>query len=243
MSKSIFSYLNLSDRYERKARLLPAVLTLLLLAPPLIVLELTVSNWVGTLLGGGGVSAVMAVALSHLSSAFGNRYQQYLWPLWPHDSPTNIWLSPDNSFRSAQQKKIWYGAIHRLTGLNIEEAIKAGDHEELKAVINDAVTSIRNQLWSLDIAVRLQINNEDYGFARNLAGLRWVWVVFSTISATSCWVLFYMSRGELIWAIISSIFLIISIILGFFVLPEYVKQKALHYAESFFAAMIELDKS
>lgn len=241
MSKDLLSYLNLSDRYERKARFLPALLTLVLLAPPFVVLGFPVSGWVTSLLSGGGLSAVIAVFLSHLASAFGNRYQQKVWPDWPHDSPTNVWLRPEDSSRSKQQKQIWYRAIERLTGLNVEAAIESNEPNEVRATINDAIAGIRNRLWSLEATKRLKLHNEDYGFARNLAGLRCVWVVFSSLSSVACWALLYSSNGELLWAVVSTAGLVVSIVLGYFVLPGYVERKAYHYAESFFAALVELD--
>ena len=243
MSANWLTYVSLSDSYERKTRFLPAVLTMLFLTPILFALKLPVPNWLSAILSGVGISAVISVGLSHIASAFGNRFQRRLWPRWPHDAPTNVWLNPKDTTRSKQQRALWYGVLRRLTDLDIESAIVGGDEGDIEAVINDAVTNLRNQLWSSEVARRLRIHNEDYGFARNFAGLRSVWLIFSLVSTLACWLGFVVSYIDLNWPLVSTAITMIAFVLAFRVLPEYVRRKAYHYAETFFAAASELDKT
>ena len=46
------SFLNLTDAYERRARFMPAALTLLILVPTAIVLGIPLVGWMTTLLAG-----------------------------------------------------------------------------------------------------------------------------------------------------------------------------------------------
>lgn len=243
MTKSWLNYLNLSDDYERRARFLPAVLSLVPLLPLGLALGLPVSTWFQTLLGGTGLAAVLSVGLSHLASAFGNRFQEHLWPRWPHDSPTNRWLHPDDATRSAQQKKTWHSAIKRLTSLDIAAAAGASDSTELEAVINDSVTQLRNLLWQSEFADRLEIHNRDYGFARNLTGLRPVWLIFSVVSTAICWVAYLTAAAQLLWPVTTPVITVAAFVLAFSILPDYVRRKAHHYAETFLTTVLDLDRA
>ena len=243
MTKSWLDYLSLSDDYERRARFLPAVLSLVVLFPLAPALSLPLVDWFTALLGGTGIAAVLAVGLSHLASAFGNRLQQQLWPRWPHDSPTNQWLYPDDITRSAQQKKTWYAAIKRLTNLDIQAAAVAADHAELEAVINDAVAGLRNRLWQSEYSERLRIHNREYGFARNFTGLRPVWLGLSLVSAVTCWIAYFFAVAQLLWPVTATVITGVAFVLAFAVLPDYVRRKAHHYAETFLAAVLDLDSA
>jgi len=240
--KSWLSYVNLSDPYERKARFIPGFLSLLFLLPASAAFEDIISLWIKTLLAGVGVGAIISVGISHLASAAGNRMQRKMWPRWPLDSPTNKWLHPGDMSRSEQQKLIWYSTIKRLTKLDIQRAIRSGD-SGIESVINDAVSSIRYQLINAKCADRLNLHNIDYGFARNFAGLRSLWVSFSFLSAVVTSYSFYRLGGSLAWCMVSVGLLVFSLIMAFRILPDYVRQKANYYAESFFSAMVELDAS
>jgi len=236
-NKPLLSFANLSDAYEIKARFLPSVVTLMFLLPVSTAFGGPLNSWIETILGGVGIGAVMAVFLSHLASAAGNRLQRILWPEWPYDSPTNRWLNPSDSTVSFQQKSIWYGAIKRLTGLDIAIAAQ----EEVEAVINDALTDLRYQFIKNDHAKRLQVHNTDYGFARNFTGFRAIWVCFSILSCAGCWTLYFKINAHLQWCVISTSIMLFAFLLAKY-LPTYVRQKADQYSKSFFGVLMEVDK-
>lgn len=238
---SVLGFLNLSDYYERKARFLPGLLSVAFLLPLALAAGVPLENWLMGLSVGAGLSAALAVGVSHLASAMGNKLQGKLWPRWPHDSPTNQWLHPNDTARSNQQKQNWYAAIKRLTNLDIPAAAASGEGE-LEAVINDAVSAFRSRLWKTEHGERVSIHNADYGFARNFAGLSPLWLIFSGLSCVGCWTVYTFFGGPLVWGLIATGVLIFSVLLAFVVLPPYVRQKAKHYAESFFAAVIALDR-
>lgn len=242
MNKSWLNYVNLSDNYERKARFLPAVLSVLPLLPVAITFGAPLFEWVKLLIAGAGLGAVVAVAFSHVASAFGNRLQDKLWPDWPHDAPTNRWLHPDEKSVSVQQKQRWYQSIKSLVQIDIKKAVDAGEPDELKATINDAVKGLRGCIWKTPEAERAQLHNVDYGFARNLAGLQPVWASFAFINLAGCWYANIWHNGAILWAIVSSVVAVWALVLAA-LLPAYVRKKAHYYAESFFAAVVTLSDS
>ena len=226
---SMLSLLKLTDRYEVKARLVPALISCFVAVPGVAALfSLGIPNWVLSLTAGGSVAVVLAVGLSYGSSMAGRRYEAGLWTRWPYDAPTNVWLHPDNSQKSQEQKNVWYQAIHRLTGLNIAQVALGEDKENLERVINDAAVALRPQLRVLsqtEAGGLLAIHNEDYGFARNFAGLSQIWLPTSVISAIVSWGGYFALGTWLGWGIIATLVLTLAILL-FFNLPSYVLQRA-----------------
>ena len=152
---AILNLLRLTDRYEIKARLIPALISCLSVVPGVAVLLslLEIPNWILNLSAGGGVTAVLAIGLSYGSSMAGRKYERRLWTRWPYDAPTNIWLHPDDSHKSLEQKRLWYGATKRLTGLDIGQASMGGDKQNLERVIDDAVVALRPRFEVTSICV------------------------------------------------------------------------------------------
>ena len=240
-SKSPLSYLSLSDHYEQRARLFPAVLSFLPLLPVAITFSAPLLEW-KALLAELGLGVVLAVGLSHVASAFGNRLQDKLWPDWPHDSPTNLRLHPDTKSVSVQQKQRWHHAIKSLLHLDIQKAVDMADPGELQATINDAITELRSRMWKTPEGKRVQLHNVDYGFARNLTGLCPVWMTFALSSLAGCWYAYFCNNGAILWAIISTGITIGGLVMAI-VLPAYVRKRALYYTESFYSALIALSSS
>jgi hypothetical protein len=195
-NSNVLSFLNLSDAYERKARFSPSVLAILTLSPAAMALSLPLLGWVGAMVAGFGVAAVVSVGLTHLASAMGNRFQRALFPRWPYDSPTNARLSPLDATCSKEQKQRWYDSIKAITGLSIQDC-PVDDRDELDRLINDAVTAVRTALWKHPKADRLHTHNADYGFARNFAGLAPIWLAASAASTLTCWGSVFVSASNI----------------------------------------------
>jgi hypothetical protein len=240
MSDHWLHYMNLSDPYERKARFIPGLVTALPLLPLAAAYRLPLSSWVGVLVSGAGLAAAAAVFVSHLASAFGNRLQRELWPDWPHDAPTHRWLWPTNNEVSGQQRALWYERIRALTGLDIAAAASHDSPEETRRVINDAVVALRARLWQAPEGERVRLHNTDFGFARNLTGLRLVWMPLTVLSTIGCWIGFAWVHCPLLWALVATALAVIALPVGWFILPGYVRLKAHQYGESFFGALVLL---
>ena len=238
---TVLNLLKLTDRYERKARLLPALLSCLVAVPIVAALSSSILGWVASLSVGGGFAVVGAVGLAYGASAAGRHYERRLWPRWPYDAPTNRWLHPDDTDCSQEQKQLWYEAAKQLVGLDISRAIIHGDRDNLERVINDAVRALRHQFRLTKIDGLLVTHNEDYGFARNLTGLRLFWAPGAWISCIVTWVGYIATGSGLTWGIVASVALAISVVL-LCILPGYVRQRADRYAESFFGTLTALSQ-
>jgi hypothetical protein len=74
--------------------------------------------------------------------------------------------------------------VKRLVGVDIGASI--GPQEDVEATINDAVSALRSLFWERPEAERLRMHNIDYGFARNLTGMRPIWMTFLVGSTAAC---------------------------------------------------------
>lgn len=236
-------YFSVDNPYRRVARFYPALLTVAMLLPLAVMLGIPLSWWLVLLSAGGGVAIAAPVVahLSHLASAAGNRVQSRLYPKWPHDSPTNLRLHPDDQTASKQQKQRWYAAVLRLTGLDI--AAVAGDPEEAARVINDAVVILRTKVFEGNkLAARLDRCNADYGLSRNFAGLRPAWLLTSFVSLAGCWIVYGVRQENLVFPVTASV-VFAACVLSAVVVEEYIRHTARHYADSFFGALDACDEA
>lgn len=231
--------LKLIDRYEVKARLYPALLACLPMVPGLNALGSKGLDWDSSLALEGGIVSICLLGLCYLASAAGNRYQRRLWPRWPHDAPTNRWLHPDDTHLSTQQKLIHYRQILDLVGLDIQRSSSTNDSTELERTINDAVRNLRQRFKSINGKALLQTHNEDYGFARNFAGLAPFWISASISSVVLAWLAYVRSESGLVWAVVAAIALMVAITLVS-PLQRFVRQRAEQYADTFLGTLSEL---
>lgn len=240
-STKVQRYFSIDNPYRRIARFYPAVVTIALLLPIAVMLGIPL-EW-GLLVLSAGGSLVVATAavhhLSHLASAAGNRIQAKLYPKWPHDSPTNLRLHPNDTTASKQQKQKWHESIKRLTDLDI--AAVANDPEEAARVINDACVTLRTKVFEGNkLAERLDRCNADYGQTRNFAGLKPVWLLTSFASCVGCWVVYGIRQEHLALPIVASALFAVCI-LAAIVINDYVRTTARHYADSFFGTLTACD--
>lgn len=233
--EKLLNFLKLADAYDRKARLSPAIVTIL----PAIVLILSLStaneSWVTKLLSAGGVGSVLAFALAQYASAAGNRFSDKFWP--PKGGlPTLRWLRSADPSRSTAQKSQWYEAIKRLTGLDIPQTISAKPTEE-DAIIEDATRQVRYKLRGKALAKMMDLHNMEYGFARNLAGLRWVMAGLATLGAGGCAAAWALGHGSAWGSLLNGLLLIFALSMSAW-LPRYVERAGIRYSESFFSALL-----
>lgn len=230
-------FLKLTDRYELKARLLPALLAAMVVVPGAVaVLSSAQLGWLTKLLTGGGVAAACPVALAYFASAAGRHYERRLWPRWPYDAPTNRWLHPSDTNCSQQQKALWHAAIQETIGIDIPTVAAKGDPEELDRVINDSVRTLRTFFRGKEAQSLLVTHSEDYGFARNLAGLWLVWLPLSVGSVVATWITYVVEGTGLFWGLMATAILLMCLV-SLRILPGYVRQRADRYAESFFGML------
>lgn len=229
---SVLQFLKIADAYERKARFFPALIVVLPVIVFTMSLKLPDEGWFTKLLVTGGAGGALVVALAHMASAAGNRFGDDFWKR--HGGlPTARWLRASDAAHSTQQKQQWYEAIKRLTGLDIPAAVTAQPHEE-DAIISDAIRQLRNQIRGKATAKMVDKHNEEYGFARNLAGLRWVMLGSSLIGAIGCALAWKYGHGSVIGCVFNGCLLLYAAVM-FCWLPKYVERAGERYAESLFS--------
>lgn len=230
---SLLQFLKIADSYERKARFFPALIVVL----PIIVLTLSLrlpdEGWFTKLLVTGGAGGALVVALAHMASAAGNRFGDAFWTM-RGGLPTARWLRASDTAHSSQQKQQWYAAIKKLTGLDIPSAI-ANQPQEEDAIISDAIRQLRNQIRGKPTAKMVDMHNEEYGFARNLAGLRWVLIASALLGVVGCTLAWKYEHGSVLGCVFNGCLLLYAVVM-FFWLPRYVERAGERYAESLFSA-------
>lgn len=235
---ALFSeFFSLSDRYERKARLLPG---LLLAAAPALTAGIVLHDfaaWYTAASAAFGVEFLAAIVLGHFARARGRGIEDALWKSWG-GPPTTRWLRPWDNTCSDQQKTKWRGAIKRLTGLSLPASIPAGGSQDDVDRLNaDAVRQLRYAVRGKPEGALLGIHNEDYGFARNLCGVRWWWVALCVLCVVGCGLAFAFGMRPYLGLAVASAFTVASFVIARG-LPDYVKRCADRYAESLFATAI-----
>ena len=237
--KSWLTVVALSSEYERVARLTPALVSFLPLLPLTFALGGGLLDWMTALSGTAGVFALGAWALANLASALGNRIQKQLWPDWPFDAPTHVRLMPDNADTSPQQRAQWYDQVKKLTGLDLAAEIRQGDQTTIRAIVNDAVERLRNDFRRGKGRIRHDQESMRYGGARNLAGMRPVWLSLSIVACVGSWAAYFWGTSDIIWPIIASALPVPLFLIAFYVLPSFVQTRAQYYCEIFFRLLEE----
>jgi hypothetical protein len=235
-------FFSLSDRYERKARLLPG---LLLAAVPALTAWAVLQEftaWYTAASSAVGVEFLAAIVLGQFARARGRRAEDDLWKAWG-GPPTTRWLRPWDQSCSDQQKAKWRGAIKRITGLPLPASVpQGGSQDGVDRQIADATRQLRYALRGRPDAAILATHNEDYGFARNLCGVRWYWVLLSLACLAGCGVAFAFGLRPYLGLAVAGAFAIASILVAR-ELPDYVRRCADRYAESLFATAILVNQT
>ena len=233
--KSLLSRFNLGDAYEIEARVLPAMLVVVPVAILVAQVAFMKKNWLGMIGWGVGLEVVLAILVSKVGHALGTRLQGKLEKEWG-GLPTHVWLRPSDHTHSEQQKGVWRNSLSNYSGLNIEKEIEKGDSSELDRVIADAVMASRNRMRGHAKASLLQTYNIAFGFARNLAGLRWFALILCCICTSISIFGVVYSGFEMAGLVIQILFLTIAGMYSWLALG-YVKHCAVRYAEYFYAAL------
>jgi hypothetical protein len=238
----LLQILSLNDRYERKARLLPGLIAASPVALTAAAISAVHADWYVTLGATAGIEFLLAFLLGHLARARGKAIEEATWQEWG-GPPTTRWLRPADPTCSEQQKSRWRGAFKRITNLTIPASVTAGRTDaNIDQVINDATRHARYSLRDRPEAAMVRIHNEDYGFVRNLLGLRWHWLGFAVLSVFGCFVLLMFGEKPWVGFATAGGSLIVAALVGR-ELPTYMRRCADRYAESFFAALVHFDES
>src|SRR5262249_46281876 len=155
----LLQFLSLSDRYERKARLLPGLVAASPVALTAAALSAEAVPWYVALGVGAGAELLVAFLLGYLARARGKAAEERMGAAWG-GPPTIRWLRSTDSTCSDQQKSKWRGAIKRITGLTIPASVTAERTEaDIDRIVNDATRQLRHVLRELPVASMVRIHH------------------------------------------------------------------------------------
>ncbi|MGB6067890.1 MAG: hypothetical protein WBG50_24045 [Desulfomonilaceae bacterium] len=207
--KKLLSRFNLGDTYEIQARVLPAMLVVLPVAVLVGQVALIKSNVLAMIGWGAGLEVVLAIFVSKIGHALGSKLQGRLEKEWG-GLPTHAWLRPSDQTHSTQQKQAWRKTVSKLSGLDIDKAVNENSAPETDRVIADAVMACRNKIRGKQKAALVQTYNMAFGFARNLAGMKWLALVLCLICFGASLYGSLFHEFELAGTVIQALFLVIA---------------------------------
>lgn len=220
------------DSYDLKARYTPALIISL---PVLIMLWTCFYSEIETLskIVGGILSAAILYFISMLVRALGKRIEPGLWGSWG-GAPSTQLVSWENNRIGEGLKKQYHDMVrqdlHLPMPTNEEEQ---ANPEKATKQIEDAFKRVKGVIRKHDQKGLWSIANAEYGFARNLYGSRWLWLILSIIcliiSSAFLWKQFY--NLVLVGFIILCLNVAGCIFFSWFLLPDYTKQVGFRYAE------------
>ena len=146
---------------------------------------------------------------------------------------------PDNTHTSPQQRSLWYTQIKQVTGLDIQFEAARGDQAAIRATINDAVERLRNRFRRGRGRERHDEESIRYGTARNLAGMRPLWLSLSVASCAGSWAAYLWADAALLWPIVASALPVPLFLIAYHLLPSYVRIRGRYYSEVFFRLLEE----
>jgi hypothetical protein len=229
--RKLLRAINLGDRYEINARLLPAMVAVVPVTTLVLAMDLHNGHWVRAIGLGSGLEVFLAVLFSKLGHSLGRRFEDRCRQRWG-GLPTTRWLMSEDTAHSEQQKQIWRRALETLSGLNLEALVAAKQEQELQRALDDAVLTSRNKIRKDKRAELLQEHNIYYGFSRNLAGLGLPTALISSAALIGAVIAARQDLAPVPIVFIEALFVVFSITF-LFLRNRYVCHCADRYAEFF----------
>jgi len=222
----------LFDGYAWKARLLVAALVAL---PVLIVIPWT-TNAIGFQVNPWLLNPVVQAAVIILGSLvvrqLGVTAEVAMKKEWG-DFPSTLIMRESNPQKSSVWKARMRKLVKQKLGLTLcspqEEVENPGEADRR---IRDAFDKIRTRIWGKK-NLPTHTANTDYGFARNLYGCRWIWIVLSLTCSVVVAVIAIEKHLQLPWfEIVACIFMAMIIPwLEWKLVKPHTKHCAYRYAE------------
>ncbi len=230
--------LNAFDRYERYARVYPAIL----LVMPFVIVSYSITPLFEgpiftKLLANSTIVIALLVFFSNIVRGFGKKIEPKMWQEWGGSPSTRFLRKNDEKFNSSTKER-FYKKILENTGIDL-----TSDTTDKK--IEQAFVTVRETLRRRDREGLWIKSNREYGFDRNLLGSKMLLVIFSFIGSLICFILIYFfpddSTKLLIGGGLNLVYGIVAIIFGWFVLPGLTKGVAERYAEQAIMAYLSIE--
>ncbi|MEV0555209.1 hypothetical protein AB0I27_17350 [Streptomyces sp. NPDC050597] len=236
------------DEYERRARLVPGLLAILPFIVLFAVLGLRQISAISYVFGALALAGVGPVLIAGVVRNFGKAAERRLWNGWG-GPPTTRWLRLDPPSDNEVQHNMWRKAVEAVSGVPLP-SLRAERRNVTKAdsVIETAVKRVRRKADKEKFNL-LFIENRNYGYERNIYGLRWAARGVSLASAFVmivyiAWLAPLMNRPQVSAANLAGLALCLICFFGWFVLPseERVKEAADRYANELLHAAVTLQE-
>ncbi|MEU3198813.1 hypothetical protein [Streptomyces sp. NPDC006996] len=237
------------DDYERRARLVPGLLAALPFIVLFAVLGLRQIPAVSYVLGILAVAGVGPVLIAVAVRSFGKAVEKQLWESWG-GPPTTVWLRLDPPSDDEAQRDTWRKAVEAVSGVTLL-SLRAERRDKAKAdkAIQRAIKRVRDKTRDKETFALLFKENRDYGYERNLYGVRWAAREISFLSALALagyvvWIAPLVDRPQVTAANLAGVALCLLCLFGWFVLPskKRVKAAAERYANELLQAAVTLQE-
>ncbi|WP_158697855.1 hypothetical protein [Streptomyces prunicolor] len=237
------------NAYERRARLVPGVLAIVPLIVLFAVLGLRQISGVSYVLGILAVAGVGPVLIVGAVRNFGKAVEKRLWESWG-GPPTTVWLRLGAQTKSAAQRESWRKAVEAVSGVSLlsleaecQDAAGAND------AIGRAIERVRKKTRDKEKFELLFFENRNYGYERNVYGVRWAARGISLLSGFTLvgymvWVAPLVDRPQVSAANLLGLALCLVCLFGWFILPSKnrVKDAADRYANELLHAAVTLQE-
>lgn len=235
---------NIFDKYERNARLFPAVLLLLpvvvAVAATLPVFEQAIAKYVTASI----VLLAGAYAIMLMVRQGGRAIEPELWDSWEGAPSTRFMRWSDETF-SDEWKKVAHKAVASALKIKLLSRKEEGeDKGKADKLISDAFAQVKSILKLEQPDGDHQVHNTEYGFTRNLLGSCFLGIVIAFGASAWCGYFWYRENDAIaaVGCIVSAVILAGFFLAKIFWLPKATKLAADRYAEKAWTTFIELKR-
>ncbi|MFE9308143.1 hypothetical protein ACFYM5_10630 [Streptomyces sp. NPDC006706] len=161
------------DEYERRARLVPGLLAIFPLAILLSVLSLRQLPTVSYAMGAVALIGT-PVVVADIVRQRGRKAEKALWDNWG-GPPTTMWLRLREPSENEVRRDLWRKAVAEVSGVELLSLrAERANPSRADQAITTAVDQLRDRTRDMERFKLLFNENRNYGFTRNLYGVRWI---------------------------------------------------------------------
>lgn len=238
----MLDFTNLFDRYARKARLYPALLTLFPVFVTVLILFPMVYESIGSAIVSLAIGCGVLLFLASIARYLGRKKEQQLYELWG-GKPTTLWLRHSDGNLDAVTKQRYHAFLSKnISGLKLptpsEETanpISADDYYE------SAVKWLLEYTRDKKKYPLVFEENINYGFHRNILALKPIAIAINLLCIGYILLSIYLQHHMLTFTDVRDVGalpvpLAMLLFWVFMVSPDWVKSIAYAYSRALFAS-------
>jgi hypothetical protein len=227
------------DAYDLKARIAPGMILVFPILVDALYAAPILNSW-AIFTASGVCGFALVYGLGQLASAVGERNQTRLWQSWGGPPSTRFMRHRDPFFTDNLKRLIYKQVAETLSMPLVTDDQEARSFEHADKDIEGAFRRVRDYLRENDPRGLWFTHNVEYGFCRNLLGLRVLWVVVS--SAAMAFAIMHGIRAGHTPINPATVMDFVSLLcagyMGWGVLPGATERAADQYAESAWMAFL-----